>query len=266
MNTKTNPNAVRAAVRKAYGKVAQGGGGAGAAPPGCCGGGDVAPVDAARLGYSPAEREAIPAGADLGLGCGNPTGIAGLAPGETVLDLGCGAGMDVFLAARQVGATGRVIGVDMTPEMLARARENAARQGAVNVEFRLGEIEHLPLADASVDVVISNCVVNLSPDKPQVFREVFRVLRPGGRMAISDVVARGELPREIQDNPALIATCVGGAAPIDALRRMLALAGFDPVRVTPRDGSRDFIRDWAPGTGIEEMVVSATIEAVRPAG
>jgi SAM-dependent methyltransferase len=219
---------------------------------------------ASRLGYSDAELDSIPEGADLGLGCGNPQAIAALRPGETVLDLGSGAGFDCFLAARAVGDFGHVIGVDMTPEMLAKARANGVKGGYRNVEFRLGEIEHLPLADASVDAIISNCVINLSPDKAQVFREAYRVLKPGGRLAISDVVATAELPPEAREDLALYIGCMSGASQIGELERQLGDAGFTSIRITPRDASREFIRDWAPGRGVEAYVVSASIEALRP--
>jgi SAM-dependent methyltransferase len=198
------------------------------------------------------------------LGCGNPQAIAQLKPGETVLDLGSGGGFDCFLAAKQVGPTGTVIGVDMTGEMIERARENAKKAATENVEFRLGEIEHLPVADATVDVILSNCVVNLSPDKPAVFRDAFRVLKRGGRLAISDIVATAPLPEEVRSNLELHVGCMAGAALIDELRSMLAEAGFTEIRITPQEESRALIREWLPDSHLEDYVVSATIEAVRP--
>ena len=200
----------------------------------------------------------------MGLGCGNPQAIASLKPGETVLDLGSGGGFDCFLAARAVGESGKVIGVDMTHEMVSKARENAAKAGFNNVEFRLGEIEHLPVADNSVDVIISNCVINLSPEKHKVFEDSFRVLKPGGRLAVSDVVATAELPEEVKSDLALHAGCIAGASLIDEVDAMLRRSGFRNIRIKPKDESRDFIRTWAPGRKIEEYVVSATIEAVKP--
>jgi ubiquinone/menaquinone biosynthesis C-methylase UbiE len=213
------------------------------------------------MGYSAEELAAAPAGADLGLGCGNPQAIAELKPGEVVLDLGSGGGFDCFLAARQVGPGGRVIGVDMTPEMLERARRNAEAGGYGNVEFRLGEIEHLPLADASVDVVISNCVINLSTDKPAVFREAHRVLRAGGRLAVSDVVATAELPQEILRDPQLYAACAAGAATIPDLERIMAQAGFLDIDIAPKDESREFIQEWVPGRNLDDYILSANIRA-----
>jgi SAM-dependent methyltransferase len=251
---------LRGAVREHYGRVAEAGA-AGGCGPGCCG---PAPLVSIGLGYSASEVAAAPDGANLGLGCGNPQAIAGLRPGEVVLDLGSGGGFDCFLAARQVGPTGRVIGVDMTPAMIACARAGARRSGAANVEFRLGEIEHLPVADASVDVLISNCVINLSTDKPAVFREAFRVLRPGGRIAVTDVVATTPLPPAIAEALEAYTACVGGAAMVDDLRAWLRAAGFGEMRVGVNEASRTFIRDWVPGSGAERFVASASIKAVRP--
>lgn len=218
------------------------------------------------MGYSADEIEAAPEGANLGLGCGNPQAIAALQPGEVVLDLGSGAGFDCFLAARQVGENGRVIGVDMTPEMLAKARTNATNSGYRyrNVEFRLGEIEHLPVADNSVDVILSNCVVNLSPDKSQVFREAFRVLKPGGRLAIADVVATAELPESIRRDLALHAGCIAGATSIAALESLLQAAGFSGIRISPKKESKALVDQWTSEASLAECIVSATIEAVKP--
>jgi len=216
------------------------------------------------VGYSAEEVQAAPVGSDLGLGCGNPHAIAALRFGETVLDLGSGAGFDCFLAAAQVGATGHVIGVDMTAEMIEKARGHARAGGYSNVEFRLGEIENAPVADSSVDVVISNCVINLSPDKPSVFREAFRVLAPGGRLAISDVIATAELPESVRNNLALYSSCVGGALTIPELESILHECGFQNISIKPADESREFIREWAPGSKIEDYIASAIIEAVKP--
>ena len=229
---------------------------------GCC----SAPTtsDAAVLGYDAAEIAMLPEGADLGLGCGNPLAISSIVDGETVLDLGSGAGIDCFLAARQLHGTGHVIGVDMTHEMIARARDGAVRGKYSNVEFRLGEIEHLPVEDKSIDVIISNCVLNLSPDKPQVLRESFRVLRPGGRLAISDVVATAALPQAVKDDLALYAGCVSGAPFLGDLEQWLKEAGFVDVSIRPREESRQFINTWAPGREPGEYVVAALIEARKP--
>jgi SAM-dependent methyltransferase len=219
---------------------------------------------ARRMGYSEAELAAVPDGANLGLGCGNPQAIAAMQPGETVVDLGSGAGFDCFLAAQQVGDTGHVIGVDMTHEMLQKARDNAARIGISNVEFRLGELEHLPIADNTADVVISNCVINLVPDKEQVFSEAFRVLKPGGRLALSDIINTAPLSAELQSDPALLCGCIAGAAPAKRVENWLTTAGFVDVRVTPKPESLELIRTWAPGRNIESHIVSAMVEARKP--
>jgi ubiquinone/menaquinone biosynthesis C-methylase UbiE len=218
------------------------------------------------MGYAPEDLAAIPEGANLGLGCGNPQAIAAMRPGETVVDLGSGAGFDCLLAARQVGPTGRVIGVDMTHEMLAKARGNAVKTGLANVEFRLGEIEHLPVADNTADVILSNCVINLVPDKAQVFREAFRVLKPGGRLAISDVVNTAPLPPDLAADRSLVSGCVAGAAPSAQVEAWLTAAGFADIRVTVKPQSRELIKTWAPGRGIEHYVASAIIEGRKPAG
>jgi SAM-dependent methyltransferase len=231
----------------------------------CCGGPECTPEEISGvMGYSKEDLDSVPEGANLGLGCGNPVALASLRSGETVVDLGSGGGFDCFLVSKQVGETGQVIGVDMTPEMVTKARENAEKVGTSNVEFRLGEIEHLPVADNSADVIMSNCVINLSPDKLNVYRDAFRVLKPGGRLAISDVVATAELPDEIRKDLELLSACVGGAATIDDTEKMLKEAGFQEIKITPKDESREIIEKWVPGTNAGDYVVSAYIEAVKP--
>ena len=235
---------------------------------GCCG--DEATADsgtaetATQLGYSTDDVESVEGEANLGLGCGNPQALASLTGGETVVDLGSGAGFDCFLAAQQVGERGQVIGVDMTPEMVEKARENAVKNETGNVEFRLGEIEYLPVADETVDVIISNCVVNLSPNKPRVFRESFRVLRPGGRLAISDVVLTADVPDGLRADPDSVAACVAGATTIDRLEELLSDAGFEHVDISPKDDSGQFIREWDDEVDVSEFLVSASITGRKP--
>ncbi len=264
---------VRDAVRSRYAGIAQADSGSST---GCCGSsssccGTLAPgaisdanATSHTLGYTAEELAAAPEGANLGLGCGNPQAIAALKPGEVVLDLGAGAGFDCFLAARAVGGNGNVIGVDMTPEMVTKARDNARKAGYANVDFRLGEIEHLPVADATADVIISNCVINLSPDKPAVFREAFRALRPGGRLAVSDVVATAELPEEWREDMHALSSCISGAATVDEVETMLRAAGFVDIDIHAKEESREFIREWEPGTRLEDYVLSANICATKP--
>jgi arsenite methyltransferase len=266
---KTTPQAdtIRKKVRERYGRIAQAETGCCANPTtqGCCGPAPSSPGGIiSRMGYSPEEIAAAPEAAELGLGCGNPQAIAGLRPGETVLDLGSGAGFDCLLAARAVGASGRVIGVDMTEAMLRKARRNAKKAGIENIDFRKGEIERLPVPSQTVDVIISNCVVNLSPEKEAVFQEAYRVLKPGGRLAVSDVVALHPLPAEMRNDSDLQCACIGGAAPVEELKRMLQKAGFEQIRIDLRGESRELIKTWAPGQHAEDFVVSAFIEAVRP--
>lgn len=260
---------IRQNVRASYSEVAEAsndGDGCGVESS-CCGVAEdpkINAVNSVRMGYSEDDVSSVPEGADMGLGCGNPRAIASMQQGEVVLDLGSGGGFDAFLAVAEVGKTGKVIGVDMTPVMVSKARGNAEQAGHENVEFRLGEIEYLPVADAQIDVIISNCVINLSPEKPRVFKEAFRVLKPGGRLAISDVVASMELPDEIRNDVELYSGCMAGASTVDKLVKMMADAGFEKINIVPKDGSKEFIKDWAPGRGVEDYVMSAYIEAVKP--
>jgi len=274
---------IRESVRQTYGNIAaQGSNGSDAGifssccgppesenqnnPPACgCGRGDLnADRISSFLGYSQEDLERVPDGANLGLGCGNPQAIASIKPDEVVVDLGSGGGFDCFLAAREVGAKGRVIGVDMTPEMISRARMNKEKAAIENVEFRLGEIEHLPVGDNVADLIISNCVINLSPDKRQVFQDAFRVLKPGGRLAVSDIVAQKPLPENIQKDLALVSACIGGAATIEDTHKMLKQAGFEKISITPQKISRELIDEMLPGSLAGEYVVSATIQAQKP--
>ena len=274
-----DPEILRQEVRRRYGSIAKGEttltsdeksgdsccpsshakGGSGAS--GCCGVG----AQADTLGYSKADLDGIPDGANLGLGCGNPVALASLKAGQTVLDLGAGAGFDAFIAARTVGPTGRVIGVDMTPEMVSKARANAKKGGYANVEFRMGEIEALPVADTSVDVIISNCVINLCPDKGPVYREAFRVLRAGGRIAVSDVVAREELSDEVKDDLALHSGCLAGATLHTELVKVLEESGFTDIVIRAKGNSDEVITSWESKRGFESKVFAAEVTATKPA-
>ena len=264
---KVNEEQIRKAVKDRYGNIAR------AESSGCCGPDDNAELQATpllmydkqafQMGYSPEDLTSVPEGANLNLGCGNPGAIAALKPGETVLDLGSGAGFDSFLAANKVGPTGRVIGVDMTPDMITKAEENAEKGAYPNVEFRLGEIEDLPVEDNMVDVILSNCVINLSPDKPSVFKEAYRVLKTGGRLAISDIVATAEIPDEYKQDLALYSACVSGALLISDLENILVEAGFKEIEIKPKDESKMFIKEWDQDIPLEEFIQSATIEAKK---
>jgi arsenite methyltransferase len=215
---------IKLGVMKTYSEVAKGG-------QGCCGPAGPRYAHEEKIGYDPKDLKKIPESAVLGVGCGNPVAVASLKKGEVVLDLGSGAGIDVFLAADKVGSTGRVIGVDMTPEMIERARDNAEKGGFKNVEFRLGEIENLPVDDGTIDCVISNCVINLSVDKDKTFAEAYRVLRPGGRLMVSDIVLTKELPREITDNAEAYSACIAGAVMLDGYLDSIRRAGFLEAKV-----------------------------------
>jgi len=260
---------IKRTVRETYGKIARSE--AKGCVPGpdtsCCSTPDFDPGKVSSfLGYSAEDLGSVPEGANLGLGCGNPVAIASLREGEVVVDLGSGGGFDCFLAAGQVGDTGRVIGVDMTPDMISKARSNAGKAGTGNVEFRLGEIEHLPVADNTADIVISNCVINLSPDKEIVYREAFRVLKPGGRLSISDIVTTKTLPEEIQEDLALVSACVGGAATIDDTEKALIDAGFVDIRIRDKSIDKEAVKDLTNAGFAQTLdyVISATIEAVKP--
>jgi SAM-dependent methyltransferase len=254
--TESSSETVREEVRRRYGATALG---KSTCTDACC-----TSTSATALGYSAEDAAAAPEAANLGLGCGNPLAIASLKQGQVVLDLGSGAGFDCFLAVRAVGKSGKVIGVDMTHEMLGKARGNAQKNGFTNVEFRLGEIEALPVADNSVDVIISNCVINLSPEKQRVFNEAFRVLKPGGRLAVADMVATAPVPDDIKTDWAAYTGCMAGASQISELEQMLRNSGFKDIKIAPKDSSRSFIREWLPGKRIEDYLISATIEAVKP--
>ena len=261
-----NENEIREAVRENYAKVAAVSGTSGCCGPTCCSkpsDARIADDTSVALGYSRDDVDSVPQGANMGLGCGNPQAIASLKSGETVLDLGCGGGFDCFLAAGQVGEDGAVIGIDMTPEMISKARKNVAESKYENVDIRLGEIENLPVADNIINVIISNCVINLSPNKQRVFNEAFRVLKAGGRIAVSDVIASASIPERVRADLALHAGCIAGASTRDEVIAMLQMAGFTDIRVIPKDESRSFIKDWAPGSGAENYVVSADILAVK---
>jgi SAM-dependent methyltransferase len=272
---------VREKVRAGYGQIALGGGSCCGPTPTSSGSSPAASEALAKhIGYSPEELAVLPDGANMGLSCGNPNALAALQPGEVVLDLGAGGGFDVFIAGKKVGPTGRAIGVDMTPEMLAKARKNVAayreRTGLDNVEFRLGEIEHLPVADASVDVVISNCVINLSPDKPQVWREIARVLKPGGRVAVSDLALLKPLPPAIAQMVEALVGCVAGAVLVSETERMVQDAGLREIVLATKSGYVDGMVDWQDllyqkiiahlpaGMKPGDYVTSLEVRAIKP--
>jgi arsenite methyltransferase len=282
MNTHFDSETVRQRVREGYGKIAESGGSCCGPAPTCCGSSPGASEDLAKqIGYTQEELAALPAGANMGLSCGNPNAIAALQPGEVVLDLGAGGGFDVFIAGRKVGPTGRAIGVDMTPEMLSKARKNIEtyreRTGFDNVEFRLGEIEHLPLPDAAVDAVISNCVINLSADKPQVWREIVRVLKPGGRVAVSDLALLRPLPPAVAESVDALIGCVAGAVLVAETERMVKEAGLGEIVLQPKSNYIEGMVDWQDplyqkiiaqlpdGTKPSDYVTSLEVTARKPA-
>ncbi|MCX8035590.1 MAG: arsenite methyltransferase [Candidatus Sumerlaeia bacterium] len=270
---------VRESVRKGYGEIAQAG--LSCCASSCCGAPQPAQL-AEAIGYSQKDLAVLPEGANMGLSCGNPTALASLRPGEVVLDLGSGGGFDCFIAGPKVGRKGRIIGVDMTPEMVAKARKNIAaytrRTGLSNVEFRLGEIEHLPVADSSVDVVISNCVINLSPDKPQVWREIARVLKPGGRVAVSDLALLKPLPPEVTEMVVALIGCIAGAVLVEETRRMVEAAGLTEIVLTPKADYIESMTQWQdplyqkimahlpPGAKPSDFITSLEVRARKPAG
>lgn len=261
-----NKEKIRESIRKNYAEVAikstQGGCCCSSV---CCGGDTSVDIGEAskRIGYSEEDLSIVPGEANMGLGCGNPIAIASIKEGQIVLDLGSGGGFDCFLARNQVGDSGYVIGVDMTPEMIKLARNNAEKVGYSNIEFRLGEIEHIPVADASVDIIISNCVINLSLDKMKVFNDAYRVLKEGGRLSISDIVATAQLPENIKKDLALVSGCIGGAEYVEDIRIMLQNAGFQEIKLTPKDNSREIINSWIPDKNVEDFVSSFIIEAIK---
>lgn len=233
-------------------------------PLSCCGVDNTLDDVSHLVGYSPEELSSAPEGANLGLGCGNPQVIADIKPGECVLDLGCGGGFDAFLAAKKVGDKGLVIGVDMTPDMITRARLNAKKGNFNNVDFRLGEIENLPVESEIIDVIISNCVINLSIEKQRVFNEVFRVLKSGGRLAISDVVAIENLPEEVKNDIESYAGCISGAISIKDLENMLTMAGFVKIVIEIKKNSNEIVSEWMPDYPVSKYIASAIIQAKKP--
>lgn len=284
--TSEKSRSVHEQVRAGYGQIARSGSLSTCTSPspaagGCCGSQSFSPAELARsVGYQGDELAQVPEGANMGLSCGNPTALASLAVGEIVLDLGSGGGFDCFVAGSKVGATGRIIGVDMTAEMIDKARRGVATYqqltGLTNVEFRLGEIENLPVADGSVDVVISNCVLNLSPDKPRVWREIARVLKPGGRVAVSDLALLQLLPDAVRLGVEALIGCVAGAVLVDETREMIANAGLTDIRLTPKPEYIDAMTDWhdplyreiiqglPPGSKPRDFITSLDIAATKP--
>jgi arsenite methyltransferase len=257
MNKKAE--SIKKAVRKGYAKVASQQTSC-CSSNCCCGGTNQAQDISKAIGYSDRQMSAVPEGSNLGLGCGNPVALASLRKGDVVLDLGSGAGFDAFLAAQRVGKTGRVIGVDMTEEMIAKAKENAKKARFTNLEFRLGEIEKLPLEDNSVDVIISNCVINLSPDKKTVFKEAFRVLKTGGRLMVSDLVLVKELPNELKESVEAYVGCIGGAIKKDQYLRFIEMAGFKEVKII----SRSNYTTSSMAKDIMSALISITVSARKP--
>lgn len=258
---------IRSSVRKQYGNRAKG------IISSCCSSQKTACCSSptsnentysAGLGYSKEQMQSVPEGANMGLGCGNPQALALLQKGEVVLDLGSGGGFDCFLAANVVGPSGKVIGVDMTPEMLSKARENSDQGDYTNVEFRLGEIEHLPVADQEIDIILSNCVINLSPEKEQVYRDAFRVLKPGGRLAISDVLAVKEIPEEYKNDLELLGACISGAETVENTRTILKTLGFEQITITLEKRSKAFIEEFFPESNLSSYISSAALQAVKP--
>ncbi|MFJ7730865.1 arsenite methyltransferase [Lysinibacillus sp. NPDC097231] len=261
---------IRANVRENYAKVAlklNGTQGCCTPASSCCNPNDNQNISieeiSQKMGYTKEELASIPDGANMGLSCGNPQAIADLKPGETVVDLGSGGGFDCFLAAPKVGRKGKVIGIDMTPEMISKARRNTEKPGFENVEFRLGEIEHMPVADHTADIIISNCVINLSPNKQQVFKEAYRILKTGGRLAISDVVLTATLPESYLTDMNLYSGCISGAISIAEYEALLKDAGFTNISIESKDESKEFIREWEPNYDLENYIVSAIIQAVK---
>jgi arsenite methyltransferase len=262
---------IKQAVREGYSKIAAGGSCCPGQAASCCGQTDHAIEISSNLGYSRQDMEKVPEGSNLGLGCGNPIAMASLKSGEVALDLGSGAGFDCFLAADRVGPSGKVIGVDMTPEMIDRARGNARKAGITNVDFRPGDIEDLPVADSTIDIVISNCVINLSPEKDRVFEEVFRVLKPGGRIMVSDIVLEKELPETIKEDISAYVSCISGAILKDEYLNTIEGAGFDDIKVIDEASfpisyiiGGDTVKSGDMLDGLKDTVTSIKISAKKP--